>query len=161
MQEMDGYNDDCDSVEWWKDNTPRVTKIEVDEENDVIKVWGENFSYITWVSAGNVIKREYGINDGYAELDLHDAELLDDVYMYVRFYITGENGICYAQPMVVREKGVDFEKVDVPKTHDLSTFLRKLVTVLDVIMFKWSPVVWAFKYFALGYNPFDGMIKLY
>lgn len=160
MQEMDGYFDDCDSVEWWKNNTPAVTKIEVDEENDIIKVWGENFSYITWVSNGNVVKREYGC-DGYAELDLHDPELLDDINMFVRFYITGENGICYAQPMVIKEKGVEFEKVDVPETHDLPRFLRTLVTVLDVVLFKWSPVIWIFKYFALGYNPLEQLIKLY
>lgn len=161
MQEMEGYNDDCDSMEWWKDTTPTVTKIEVDEENDIIRVWGENCSYITWVSAGNVIKREYGIENGYAELDLHDAELIDDVYMYVRFYLTGENGICYSQPMVIKEKGVEFEKVNVPKTHDLPAFLRGLVTVLDVLLFKWSPVIWGFKYFALGYNPLEQLFKLY
>ncbi len=161
MQEMDGYNDDCDSVEWWKDNTPRVTKIEVDEENDIIKVWGENFSYITWVSDGNVVKREYDCKDGYAELDLHDENLLDDINMFVRFYITGENGICYAQPMVIKEKGVEFEKVSVPKTHDLPSFLRGLVTVLDVAIFKWNPVIWIFKIFALGYNPLEQLFKLY
>lgn len=161
MQEMDGYNDDCDSVEWWKDNTPKVTKIEVDDKNDIIKVWGENFSYITWVSDGNVVKREYDVKDGYAELDLHDEALLDDINMFVRFYITGENGICYAQPMVIREPGVEFEKVNVPKTHDLPSFLRGLVTVLDVAIFKWNPIIWIFKYFALGYNPLGQMFKLY
>ena len=40
-----------------------------------------------------------------------------------------------------------------PKTRDISTFLRGLVTVLDWTLFKWNPVVWVFKYFALGYNP--------
>lgn len=154
MQEMEGYNDDCDSVEWWKDNTPRVTKIEVDEKNDVIKVWGENFKYITWVSSGNVVLRDYDCQDGYAELDLHSDKLLDDINMYVRFYLTGDNGICYAQPMVVRHEGEVFEPVYVPETHDVSTFLRTLVTVFDWALFKWSPIVWIFKYFALGYNPF-------
>ena len=154
MQEMEGYYDDCDSVEWWKDNTPRVTKIEVDEKNDVIKVWGENFSYITWVSDGNVVERNYNVKDGYAELDLHSSALLDDINMFVRFYLTGENGICYSQPMVVQHKGETFTPVDVPKTRDISTRLRTLVTVLDWILFKWNPVIWIFKYFAVGYNPF-------
>lgn len=155
MQEMEGYLDEnWDKVEWWKDNTPRVTRIEVDDENDIIKVWGENFNYITWVSDGNVIKRDYDCEDGYAELDLHDSELLADVNMFVRFYLSGDNGICYAQPMVVRRAGQVFEAVDVPKTHDLPSFLRGLVTVLDWLIFKWNPIVWVFKIFALGYDPF-------
>lgn len=162
MQEMEGYLDEnCDKVEWWKDNTPKVTKIEVDEENDIIKVWGENFNYITWVSAGNVILRDYDCKDGYAELDLHRTDLLNEPYMYVRFYLSGDNGICYAQPMEIHKNGEVFEPVAVPKTHDLPAFLRGLVTVLDVAIFKWNPIIWIFKYFALGYNPLGQMIKLY
>jgi len=163
MQEMEGYRDeDCDKVEWWKDNTPKVNKVEVDEENDIIKVWGENFNYITWISDGNVVKRDYDNDkDGYVELDLHSEDLLNDINMFVRFYISGDNGICYSQPMTVRKNGEAFAAVDVPKTRDLPAFLRGLVTVLDVLLFKWSPVVWAFKYFALGYNPFEQLFKLY
>lgn len=162
MQEMEGYLDEnWDNVEWWKDDTPRVTKIEVDEENDIIKVWGENFNYITWVSDGNVVLRDYDCEDGYAELDLHSTKLLDDINMFVRFYLSGDNGICYAQPMVITEKGKTFEKVDVPKTHDLPAFLRGLVTVLDILIFKWNPVIWVFKYFALGYNPLEQLFKIY
>lgn len=159
MQEMEGYYDDCDSVEWWKDNTPRVTKVEVDEKNDVIKVWGENFNYITWVSDGNVVQRNYDVKNGYAELDLHSGALLDDINMFVRFYITGDNGICYSQPMVVRHEGETFAPVDVPDTRDISTRLRTLVTVLDWILFKWNPIIWIFKYFAVGYNPFRDIIN--
>ena len=91
--------------------------------------------------------------DGYAELDLNRDDLLDDIHLFVRFYLSGDNGICYAQPMTVRAEGEVFEPVYVPKTRDVSTFLRKLVTILDWMIFKFSPVVWAFKYFALGYDP--------
>ena len=154
MQELEGYSDeDYVNVRWWDDDTPLVTKIEVDQENDVIKVWGENFSYITWVSGGNVIKRDYDCADGCAELDLNDPELLDKVDTFVRFYLCGDNGICYAQPMTVIPEGESFEPVCVPKTHDISTFLRKLVTVLDWLVFKFNPIIWIFKYFALGYDP--------
>ena len=154
MQEMEGHDEvNNDKVEWWTDNTPRVTKIEVDEENDVIKVWGENFNYITWVSDGNVVERNYDCANGYAELDLHSDDLLDDIKTFVRFYIVGDNGICYAQPMVVQKEGETFTPVHVPKTRDLPAFLRGLVTVLDWAIFKFSPIVWVFKYFALGYDP--------
>lgn len=158
MKEMENYKEDSD-VEWWKDNTPRVNKVEVDEENDIIKVWGENFSYITWVSDGNVVLREYDCENGYAELSLRSTELLDDINMFVRFYIVGENGICYSQPMVVRKNGESFAPVNVPKTYDLPWFLRGLVTVLDIAIFKLSPIVWIFKYFALGYNPLEQIFK--
>lgn len=152
MQEMEGYKDEnCGKVEWWKDNTPTVTKIEV--EGNTIKVWGENFNYITWVSSGNVVLRDYDVENGYAELDLNRTDLLDEVNMYVRFYLSGDNGICYAQPMTVKRQGEEFDAVTVPETHDLPEFLRGLVTVLDWLHFKWSPIVWAFKYFALGYDP--------
>ena len=160
MQEMEGYLDEnWSNVEWWKDNTPKVTKIVVDEKKDVIKVWGENFNYITWVSDGNVILRDYDCKDGYAEIDLHSTKLLDKVNMFVRFYLSGDNGICYAQPMVVQRKGETFTPVDVPKTRDVSTRLRTLVTVLDWALFKWNPIIWIFKYFALGYNPFRDIIN--
>lgn len=166
MQEMEGHDEENNhNVEWWKDNTPIVTKIEVDEENDVIKVWGENFNYITWVSDGNVVERNYNCENGYAELDLHSADLLDDIHMFVRFYIVGDNGICYAQPMVVQKEGESFTPVNVPKTRDLPAFLRAFVTVLDWAIFKFNPVIWAFKYFALGYDPiaqaFDSVKNLF
>ena len=98
------------------------------------------------------------ITDGKATLDLHDTEkFLSDPNLYVRFYLSGENGICYSQPMVLNVEGEEFAPVDVPETNDISTFLRKLVTVIDEIFFKNNPLIWAFKYFALGYNPLDRM----
>ena len=154
MEEMEGYRDENYSqVKWWQDDTPLVTKVEVDDENDVIRVWFENANYITWVSDGSVVLRDYDCEDGCAELDLNREDLADDIHLFVRFYLSGGNGICYAQPMTVRAEGEVFAPVEVPKTYDLPFFLRKLVTILDWMIFKFSPVVWAFKYFALGYDP--------
>ena len=79
--------------------------------------------------------------------------------MYLRFYITGKDGICYSQPFTVYRDGETFEPVFVPQTRDLPAFLRALVTVLDWLIFKWSPVVWAFKYFAMGYDPIEQTIN--
>lgn len=157
MQEMPGYSDDLhlwdDESYYFSNATPKVTHITVDEDADTITVEGENFNRITWVSDCNVIRREENVTSGKATLDLHASDLLNDPNLYVRFYITGDYGICYAQPFVIRAEGTEFAPVNVPKTHDVSTFLRGLVTTLDWLLFKWSPVVWAFKYFALGYNP--------
>lgn len=157
MEEMPGYKDSDakydDEAYWSSNETPVITKIETDEENDVIRVWGDNFDKITWVSSGDVILRETDIENGYAELDLHSADLYEKPYMYVRFYVTGDYGICYSQPFTIVRGGETFAPVCVPETHDISTFLRKFVTVLDWLLFKFSPVIWAFKYFAMGYDP--------
>ena len=159
MREMENYRDEYalfDREDYWQSNdTPLVTRVEVDDENDIIKVWGENFDTITWVSAGNVVLRECDVTGGYAEFDLNKSNLLDEIDTYVRFYITGDYGICYSQPFTVLAEGDSFESVTVPETHDISTFLRTFVTILDWLVFKFNPVIWAFKYFAMGYNPIE------
>ncbi len=174
MKEMPDFDEQAllESGGFWLDNTPQVTKVEVDQENDTITVYGVNFNQITWVSDANVINRTtltegtdysyYTGEDGATysteakvTLDLHSDELLNTPNLYVRFYITGINGICYSQPFVLNVEGETFEPVEVPETHDISTFLRTFVTVVDYIFFKLSPVIWAFKYFALGYDPIE------
>ncbi|MBR2411971.1 MAG: hypothetical protein IKB08_09650 [Clostridia bacterium] len=160
MEEMPGFieQDVYDTKAYWLDNTPGVTKITVDQDADTITVEGKDANIITWVSNGNVIKREE-LKDGKATLDLHKDELLAEPYLYVRFYLSGDNGICYAQPMVLNVEGEEFAPVEVPETHDISTFLRTLVTIVDAIFFKFSPVIWAFKYFALGYDPIERLFN--
>ncbi len=162
MEEMPGFveQDVYDTRAYWLDNTPQVKRITVDEENDTITVEGINANIITWVSDCNVIMRTELI-DGKATLDLHSSDLLADPNLYVRFYLSGDNGICYANPMVLNVEGEEFDPVDVPKTYDLPWFLRGLVTVLDVAVFKYNPIIWIFKYFGLGYNPLTQLFKLY
>lgn len=160
MAEMPGYNDDFESKDYNSDTTPMVTRISVNRENDTIYVEGVNFNMITWVSNGNVIRRETDISDGTAVLDLH-SQLLDEPYLYVRFYLTGDNGICYSQPFVLNVEGEEFAPVKVGKVYDAPWFLRKLVTVLDVLVFRLNPIVWIFKYFGLGYNPVERLVKPY
>ena len=165
IPEMPGFdeNEVYDSKSYLLDNTPNVTRLTVDNDKDTITVEGVNFNRIVWVSDGNVILREENITDGTATLDLHADKWLNgnEPYLYVRFYITGENGICYSQPFVIHVEGEDFAPVDVPATHDLPAFLRGLVTVVDVIFFRFNPLIWALKYFGLGYNPvtFDRLIN--
>lgn len=163
MPEMPGYNEDAvyESGKHLLDNTPMVTKVSVDNENDTITIEGTNFDEITWVSDTQVIRRESNITSGKATLDLHASYLLNEPNLYVRFYITGDNGICYSQPFVLNVKGEEFEAVEVEKVYDLPWFLRGLVTVIDLAFFRANPIIWIFKYFALGYNPitFDRLIN--
>ncbi len=157
IPEIPGYSEQkvLDSKSYFLDNTPNVTRLTVDQENDTITVEGVNFDRVVWVSDGNVIQRNEGITNGTATLDLHADSFLNgnEPNLYVRFYLTGENGICYSQPLVLNVEGEEFEPVYVPETHDVSTFLRGLVTVIDALIFRLNPIIWVFKYFALGYNP--------
>lgn len=169
-REFDGIDLDTD---WPEDqlpkmnDTPMVTRMDIDEENDIITVEAKNANRIVWVSDCNVVKREVvNPTDGTAvfTIDLHDKDLKNDINLYLRFYITGEQGICYSQPMTIHQtdkdgKVIPFEPVKVPKTYDLPYFLRGFVTVLDWICLRWNPIVWAFKYFALGYNPLERLFK--
>lgn len=151
-----------DSKSYLLDNTPMVTRVTVDEEKDTITIEGTNFNEITWVSNTNVILRESDITSGTATLDLHSADLLNDPYLYVRFYITGENGICYSQPFVLNVEGEEFDPVEVPEVvRDLPFYLRKTVTVIDWIFFRFNPVIWIFKYYALGYSVFGRFFNPY
>ena len=154
MEEMPDFDEQAvyDSKSYWLDNTPLVKRMSVDQEADTITVEGINANIITWVSNGEVIKRE-SIENGKATLDLHNDEFLAEPYMYVRFYLSGDNGICYSQPIVLNVEGEEFEKVEIPETNDISTFLRGLVTVVDIAFFRVNPFIWIFKYFGLGYNP--------
>lgn len=127
---------------------PKITRITVNQDENTISVEGENFDTIVWISNGNVMKRG-GTDDASLTFDVDD---FSDASLFVRFYITGDGGICYSQPFVISIEGVEFTPVTVPVTHDESTALRTLVTVLDDLVFKNSVIVKLFKYFALGYG---------
>ena len=148
MAEMPGYVEE--EMDYESNDTPMVTRITVDQDNDTITVEGINFDMITWVSDGNVILREENITDGRAVLDLHSDDLLDDPYMFVRFYIVGDDGICYANPMVLNVEGETFAAEDVPETKDISTLLRKILTFFDKLIFSKSVFVDIFKKTMLG-----------
>ncbi len=149
-----------DTKKYFLDDTPQVTGVYVDEEKDTITVTGKNFNRIVWVSNCHVIQRQEGITNGKVTFDLHSDEFLNgkEPKLYVRFYITGDNGICYSQPFVIHEEGKEFHIPIVPETRDISTFLRKLVEFLDALVFKNNPAVWMFKYYGLGYDPTEDQV---
>ena len=161
--EMPGFDENkvYDEELYLLDNTPMVTRVTVDQEKDTISVEGTNFDRIVWVSDCNVIKRTENITNGKATLDLHASDLMNEPNLYVRFYITGENGICYSQPFVLNVEGEGLEPVEVPETHDISTRLRTFSTIMDWLFFKFNPLIWVFKYFALGYSVFDRFFDAY
>ncbi len=120
---------------------PMVNRITVDAAANSITLAAENYDKVVWVSNGNIIAEGETI-----DINDHEAE----VTSYVRAYLLGEGGICYAQPFTVIEEGTTLEKEEIPATNDLSTFLRKLVNFLDTYLFRNNPIVRLFKKFALG-----------
>ncbi len=144
MREMPEYNEE--DVDYESNDTPMVTKVEIDDKNDTITIWGEHFDTITWIADGHVIERAYDCNENEGvTIDLKDY----NIRFFTRFYITGEDGICYSQPFVVQEKNTEYNPVEVPVTKDISTFLRSLIEFLDRIIFR-NPAIYIFKEFVMG-----------
>jgi len=125
--------------------------VTVDNGNAAISVEGKNCKQITWVIDGNAVLRGGGDSD----IPLADAMTLNlndyNVEYFVRFYLVGDDGICYSQPFAVDKEGVEREPVEVPETNDVSTKLRKLVTVVDALFFRYNLFIKLFKLVALGY----------
>lgn len=150
-KEMPNYDQTKrDLVDARSSNTPIATRVTVDNENGTIAVEGKNYNQITWVVDGNAVLR----GGGDADVALEEAMRFDvnkyNPEYFVRFYLVGDEGICYSQPFVVDKEGVVREGVEVPKTKDTSTRLRKLVTVVDSLFFKYNLFIKLFKLVVLG-----------
>jgi len=98
---------------------------------------------VVWVTNGTV-----EINKGSYTIDV--SEFPGDIKSFVRAYLRGPGGICYTQPFTVIAEGAALEKEAIRDTFDISSVLRPFVTGLDWLLFKWNPLVWAFKRYALG-----------
>lgn len=120
---------------------PIVTRVEIDENNDTIKLSAKNHDNIVWVANGVEIASGDTIN-------LNDYE--GQITCYVRAYLTGSGGICYVEPFAVLKKGTEYEPVEVLDEYGIEDFLRELVTVVDELIFKNNLFIQLFKYFALG-----------
>lgn len=71
---------------------PTVTKISVDELNDVITIEGKDYHTVEWIAKGEIISTEKSIN-----LREHS----DEIGCYVRAQLKGDGGICMTQAFVV------------------------------------------------------------
>ncbi len=71
---------------------PTVTRIDVNEDTNVITVSGTDYNNIQWVSNGNIIAEGNSI-------DLNAYE--NDITCYVRFQMAGDGGMTFSQPFVV------------------------------------------------------------
>ena len=112
-------------------NTIRVVADSVTEVDEIV-----------WVTNGTV-----EIHKG-ATIDV--SQFPDDIKSYVRAYLRGPGGICYTQPFVVIPEGAALEKEEICGVFDISSVLRPFVTGVDWLLFKWNPLIWIFKRYALG-----------
>jgi len=115
-------------------------------EGNTITIVPEDESLVTdvvWVTNGTK-----NINEGSYTIDV--ADFSGDIKSFVRAYLRGPGGICYTQPFTVIPEGVELEKEEICDVFDISVFLRGFVTVIDKLFFKYNPLVWLFKKYALG-----------
>lgn len=74
---------------------PCVKGLVVDNENDVISVFGENCTAVDWIADGEVIKTDEG-----AKSSINLVDYADRIGCYVRFQLRGKGGICMSQPFL-------------------------------------------------------------
>lgn len=74
---------------------PCVKGLSVDNENDVISVFGENCTAVDWIADGEVIKTDEG-----AKSSINLVDYADRIGCYVRFQLRGKGGICMSQPFL-------------------------------------------------------------
>ncbi len=105
---------------------PAVSRVYVDNEEDIISFTGSEFDNVQWISEGKIIAE----GEGLTSLDLDEYK--DEVGCYVRFQITGPGGILYSQPFTTMAEGVEYEST-VYKTFDTALITRAIVDVLDAL----------------------------
>jgi hypothetical protein len=75
-----------------KGDYPRVTRITVDDENDIITLEGTNYNKIQWIADGEIIAEGESIK-------LRDYS--DKISCYVRAQLIGDGGICLTQAFIL------------------------------------------------------------
>ena len=79
---------------------PMISRVNVDDETNQISVNPYNANVVKMVADGKVIAEKKVKNDNDTiTFDLNDYE--DEINSYVRIYVLGDGGICYAQPFLV------------------------------------------------------------
>lgn len=70
-------------------DTPKITNIVVNEDEDTITIYGQNYNTIEWIANGKIIATG-------ATIDLNDYE--NALRNYVRAQLKGDGGISFTQP---------------------------------------------------------------
>ena len=79
---------------------PMISRVNVDDETNQISVNPYNATVVKMVADGKVIAEKKVSKDNQTiTFDLNDYE--DEINSYVRIYVLGNGGICYAQPFLV------------------------------------------------------------
>ena len=86
---------------------PRVTKIQVDNENDTITLTGINCNEIDWIADGETIKTETIDADGEMTTTINFADYSDKISCYVRAQLKGKGGICLTQAFVLDDGNME------------------------------------------------------
>ncbi len=103
---------------------PKVTRITVDDENDVISISGINFNKIQWIADGEII----------AEGDtIHLREHSNEISCYVRAQLTGDGGVCLTQAFIL-DDGKLGQNLPIDEETKYRKFLEKSVFRIESIL---------------------------
>ncbi len=99
---------------------PRVTSIEVDEENDKITLTGINCRAVEWIYDGKVISRDEIDADGTVVSTLDLSAHSEEIGCYVRAQLIGRGGICMTQAFICDDGNMARFKKEIPKKQPLT-----------------------------------------
>ncbi len=113
---------------------PKVTRLNIDQDNDSISFNAEEFNYVRWYSDGEIIAE----GENLTALDLD--EYSDKIGCYVRFTLTGPGGILYSQAFPVTAPDIILEQKVIVPTFDMSVVMRALSNFFSAVL-GWTPIV--------------------
>ena len=99
---------------------PKVTEININEENQTITIKGSNTSAIEWIADGEIIKADTIEADGDITSIINLSEFSDNISCYVRAQLKGKGGICLTQPFVCDDGDMERFKKPIPVKKVLS-----------------------------------------
>lgn len=126
-------------------DVPFVSYLNVDNDTDTISFKAENYDCVRWYSNGKLIASGKDLTS----LDLNKYE--DDIYLYVRFTLTGPGGVLYSQAFPVSAEGEEIEKPAIVPVYDLPRLFRIVSDVIDAV-FGDTPLVQIIRKTLWGYS---------
>lgn len=99
---------------------PKVTDININEENQTITIKGINTSAVEWIADGEIIKADTIEADGDITSIINLSEFSENISCYVRAQLKGKGGICLTQPFVCDDGDMERFKKPIPVKKVLS-----------------------------------------
>ncbi len=110
--------------------TPAVTDISIDDDNDTITITGINCKAIEWIADGKIIQSTATENDCEITTTINLREYSDKISCYVRAQLKGDGGICLTQAFICDDGNME-RFIDNPPAKKPLTDAQKLKKRFD------------------------------